>query len=95
MVLPHCVLQAYSPLGRGIQDMGQDPVVLNILPANTAKIPDRWLSGIGIRHYFPHHLTRTNQDIFFFALDETGMDQLSQLARPDRSWGLPSPYDMT
>ena len=43
---PHCVLQAYSPLGRGIQNMGQDPVVSDILPANTAKIPDRRLSGI-------------------------------------------------
>lgn len=94
-------LQAYSPLGRGISDISSDPVMLGIAEKhgkNYGQIALRYLvqKGFAVTSLSssPDRI-RSNQDIFFFELDEEDMEKLSKLARPDGSWGLPSPYDMS
>lgn len=95
------VLQAYSPLGRGVTNALNDPLVLEI-----AKKHDKDPGQVAMRYLIqkgyilaclsssPERLV-TNQDIFYFDLDEKDMERLDSLNRPDGGWGLPQPYDMS
>jgi diketogulonate reductase-like aldo/keto reductase len=95
------VVQAFSPLGRGVTNALKDPLVLEI-----AKKHDRNPGQVALRYLLqkgymliclsssPERLV-TNQDVFYFELDEEDMIRLDTLNCPDGGWGLPTPYDMT
>ena len=95
------VLQAYSPLGRNLNDITKDEVVAAIGKKhgrNAGQIAMRYIVQLGyaiIVLSSSAERLQSNQDIFAFELDEDDMKQLSQLKRPDGSWGLPSPDNMT
>lgn len=94
------VVQAYSPLGRGLKDISKDPVVMAIAGKhrkNYGQIAMRYLVQLGYAVTFLSSSAErlsSNQDIFSFELDEDDMKQLSELNRPDGSWGLPAPHEM-
>jgi diketogulonate reductase-like aldo/keto reductase len=94
------VLQAYSPLGRGLVDITKDAVVVAIAKKhnrNEGQIAMRYLVQLGYAVTFLSSSAErlvSNQDIFAFELDEQDMKELSALNRPDGSWGLPSPDEM-
>lgn len=95
------VVQAYSPLGRGVKDISQDTVVLPIADKhgkNPGQIAMRYLVQLGYTITFLSSSAErlaSNQEIFSFELDENDMKEISTLNRPDGSWGLPPPHDMT
>lgn len=95
------VVQAYSPLGRGLKDINKDPVVVQVANKhnrNVGQIAMRYLIQRGYAITFlssSEERLVSNQEIFSFELDEQDMKQLTELARPDGSWGLPPPHDMT
>jgi diketogulonate reductase-like aldo/keto reductase len=95
------VVQAYSPLGRGLKDINKDPVVVEVANKhnrNVGQIAMRYLIQRGYAITFlssSEERLVSNQEIFSFELDEQDMKQLTELARPDGSWGLPPPHDMT
>jgi diketogulonate reductase-like aldo/keto reductase len=94
------VVQAYSPLGRQLTNVLHDPVVLQLAQKhnkNAGQIALRYLVQKGYALTClssSEERLRSNQDIFFFELDDDDMDKLSELNRPDGSWGLASPYDL-
>jgi diketogulonate reductase-like aldo/keto reductase len=93
-------LQAYSPLGRGLTNIANDPVVLEIASKHSkdaGQVAMRYLLQLG------YALTclsssesrlETNLDIFSFALDDKDMTSLNALNRRDGTWGLPGPHTM-
>lgn len=94
------VVQAYSPLGRGVTNALNDPVVLEIATKHgrdAGQVSMRYLVQKGYSltclSSSPERLV-SNQDIFYFALDEDDMSKLDGLNRPDGTWGLPKPYDI-
>jgi len=94
------VVQAYSPLGRGLKDINKDKVITDIAEKhsrNPGQIAMRYLVQLGYAVTFlssSAERLQSNQDIFSFELDANDMKQLSELARPDGSWGLSPPHDM-
>ena len=94
------VVQAYSPLGRGLNDITKDSVVTAIAEKyqrNPGQIAMRYLVQLGYAVTFlssSAERLESNQDIFSFELDEDDMEKLKKLSRPDGSWGLPPPHDM-
>lgn len=95
------IVQAYSPLGRGVTNALKDPVVLEIAKKHgkdAGQVAMRYLIQKGYvmtcLSTSPERLM-TNQDIFYFELDKDDMGKLNALNRPDGTWGLPSPYGMT
>jgi diketogulonate reductase-like aldo/keto reductase len=94
------VVQAYSPLGRGVTNALNDPVVLQIAKKygrDAGQVSMRYLLQKGYSltclSSSPERLV-SNQEIFYFTLDQDDMIKLDGLNRPDGTWGLPKPYDI-
>lgn len=96
-------VQAYSPLGRGVKNILNDPTINRIAEKHgkgPGQIALRFLvqNNISFAFYSSSQARiEGNMDIFGeFNLDKTDMDDLSKLNQgADGTWGLPSPYDMT
>uniref|UniRef100_A0A7S4K2J8 NADP-dependent oxidoreductase domain-containing protein n=1 Tax=Odontella aurita TaxID=265563 RepID=A0A7S4K2J8_9STRA len=95
------VVEAYSPLGRGTNNILVNPIVLKIAEKkgkNPGQVALRYLIQKGMAVVFlssSEERIRTNQDVFDFELDELEMEELTSLNRPDGTWGLPAPHDMS
>lgn len=94
------VVQAYSPLGRGLKDITKDAIIMATAAKHNrdaGQIALRYLVQLGYAVTFlssSAERIQSNQEIFAFELDDDDMKQLSALNRPDGSWGLPSPDEM-
>jgi len=94
-------IQAYSPMGFGRQDMANDPVLLRVAEKHGkdyGQVIMRYLlqkgfDSVVVMSGDREHI-HNNQDIFSFELDDDEMKTLSELARSDGTWGMPSPYDI-
>ena len=90
----------YKPIrrwDRGLKDLSKDEVITAIADKhsrNPGQIAMRYLVQLGYAVTFlssSAERLESNQDIFSFELDDEDIQQLSKLARPDGSWGLPPP----
>jgi diketogulonate reductase-like aldo/keto reductase len=95
------VVQAFSPLGRGLINITNDRVVGEIAKKHKrdpGQIAMRYLIQLDYAVTFlssSAERLKSNQQIFAFELDADDMQKLTALNRANGSWGLPSPYDMS
>mmetsp|Transcript_47066 Transcript_47066/g.69724 ORF Transcript_47066/g.69724 Transcript_47066/m.69724 type:complete len:358 (+) Transcript_47066:72-1145(+) len=93
--------EAYSPLGRGVNHVTTNPTVLAIGEKHgkdSGQIALRYLIQRGFAVTFlstSEKRLKSNQEIFDFELDTDDMDMLSGLNRPDGSWGLCTPSEIS
>lgn len=102
-ILSYCkanniIPQAYSPFGRGYEEM--PPLVFELAlkyGKDGGQIALRYLYQLG---YSIVYLTNTekrmvsNNEIFDFELADVEMKALGSLNRPDGGWGLPNPLEI-
>ena len=94
-------VQAYSPFGRGVNSILEDPVVLSVA-AKHSKSPGQ----VALRHIIQQGIApiflssseeriKSNMESVSFELDDEDVRRLSALQKADGgSWGLPSPYSI-
>jgi diketogulonate reductase-like aldo/keto reductase len=106
-ILQYClqhdiVPQAYSPFGRGLQNLPSELETIarrfdNIAPGQVAL---QYLRQLGYSivylsnsaaHMVSNTRTLSNDN---FTLSDSDMELLAALHRPDGGWGLPSPHDL-
>ncbi|KAL3929221.1 MAG: hypothetical protein SGARI_004814 [Bacillariaceae sp.] len=105
-ILSYCqehniVSVAYSPLGRGVNRVTSNNVVLKIAEQhgkNAGQVALKYLlqKGYGGIVFLTSSKERmvTNTQLYDFTLTEDEVQALDQLSRPDGSWGLDSPYNI-
>ena len=93
-------VQSYSPLGSGLLDVKNDPLlqqIANKKKKDVGQVVFRYLIQRGyVVTYKTSSAERmvTNQQVFDFKLNRKQMDEINALNKADGSWGLPSPYDL-
>lgn len=97
------VVQAYSPLGRGVKNISNDPTIVRIAEKRgkgPGQVALRFLVQNNIAFaFYSSSKARIDGNIDIFDelyLDEKDMEDLSTLKQGAAgTWGLPSPYDMS
>ena len=95
------VRESFSPLGRGMNGIMNDPTVLAIADKH-----QRTAAQVGLRYLVEQGFAitcmsssadhvKSNIEVFAFELDRDDMDKLSALRKTNGSWGLPSPYGLS
>ncbi|KAL3910936.1 MAG: hypothetical protein SGARI_001889 [Bacillariaceae sp.] len=96
------VVQAYSPFGRGVNNLLEDPVVQSVAKKHKktpGQIALRYIIQQGIAPIFlssSEERITSNLESLAFELDGDDMHALASLQKKDGgSWGLPSPYSIS
>lgn len=93
-------VQSYSPLGGGLLDVKNDPLLLSLAKEYEVDVGQVVLRYLIQKGYVVAYLTTsaermvTNQKVFDFELSEENIQTIDGLNRVHGSWGLPSPYDL-
>jgi diketogulonate reductase-like aldo/keto reductase len=95
-------LQAFSPLGNGMMDIENDPVLLELAETynkDVGQIVLRYLIqrgyAVAVRTNSPERMV-TNWQVFDFELSDEDMESIYALSQHNGTgtWGLPRPHDL-